>query len=102
MANYRLEALKSWMQNEGVELIVIEDCEERRSASLRYLSGHPSDALFFLHISGATLLVAWDMHLAEIHATADAPGLVQRVSAQPRTGNYRRSPALWPYKRSTH
>ncbi len=72
MANYRLEALVSWMQQEGVELIVIEDCEERRNSSLRYLSGHPSDALFFLHASGASLLVAWDLPLAEIHATADA------------------------------
>lgn len=83
MANYRLHALKSWMEREGVELLVIEDCEERRNAALRYLCGHPSDALFFLHVSGATLLVAWDLPMAELMASADA--LVPY-------GNFQRSP----------
>ncbi len=72
MAKYRLNALKSWMEREGIELLVIEDCEERRNAALRYLCGHPSDALFFLHVSGASLLVPWDLPMAELMATADA------------------------------
>ena len=72
MASYRVNALKSWMEREGIDLVVVEDCEERRSASLRYLCGHPSDGLFFLHSSGASLLVAWDLPMAELLASADA------------------------------
>ena len=93
MANYRLTTLRSWMEKEGVDLLVVEDCEERRNSSLRYLSGHPSDALFFLHSSGASLLVAWDLPLAELLGTADA--LVaynefQRSPARAITGVARR------------
>jgi Xaa-Pro aminopeptidase len=72
MASYRVTALKSWMEREGIDLVVVEDCEERRSASLRYLCGLPSDGLFFLHSSGASLLVAWDLPMAELLASADA------------------------------
>ncbi|WP_319560042.1 Xaa-Pro peptidase family protein [Marispirochaeta sp.] len=72
MANYRLSTLQNWMEQEGIELVVLEDTEGRRNASLRYVCGHPSDALFFFHSSGASLLVAWDLPLAELYGTADA------------------------------
>ena len=93
MANYRIDAVKSWMEREGIDLLVVEDCEERRSASLRYLCGHPSDALFFLHVSGASLLVAWDLPLAELLASADALvsyGDFQRSPVKAITGVARR------------
>ena len=72
MAKYRLNSLQNWMEQEGIDLVVVEDTEGRRNASLRYLCGHPSDAVFFFHSSGASLLVAWDLPLAEIYGTADA------------------------------
>jgi len=39
---------------------------------LRWLSGHPTDALFFTFTSGRTVLVPWDLHMANDRGAADA------------------------------
>lgn len=50
---------------------MFEDTEGRRNPSIRYLSGHPSDALLFVSASGKSVLVPWDINMAHAMAEAD-------------------------------
>jgi Xaa-Pro dipeptidase len=67
----RRKAVSEWMRREGIALAVIEDFEEKRDPALRWLTGHPMDALLFLGASGESVLVPWDIILAERIADAD-------------------------------
>ena len=67
----RQEKIYTWLDSENLDAIVIEDTENRRSPSLRYLCGMPSDALLILSAAGKSILVPWDIHVAEQHGTAD-------------------------------
>lgn len=80
MNNYqpRLEKMWDWMAQEGISLVMLEDTEERRDASIRWLTGHPADALLFLSLipsdSGIirkSLLMPWDSILAKAYSRAD-------------------------------
>ena len=66
----RREKVYSYMEEAGIDLFMIEDTEGRRSPNLRYLSGHPADALLFLS-RGKSFLFPWDAPLAESYADAD-------------------------------
>ncbi len=68
---FRQQQLYSYLREKDCEAGVILDFEGQRNRSLRYLCGHPSDALLFLFASGESLLVPWDVPLAESLATAD-------------------------------
>ncbi|MDR1211678.1 MAG: Xaa-Pro peptidase family protein [Spirochaetaceae bacterium] len=61
-----------WMAQEGIALLMFEDSEQRRDASVRWLSGHPSDALLFLSVSRQALLMPWDVNMASLMAQVDA------------------------------
>jgi Xaa-Pro dipeptidase len=67
----RREVVGEWMRRAGVALVVIEDFEEKRDPALRWLTGHPMDALLFLNAAGESLLVPWDIILASHIADAD-------------------------------
>ncbi|MDR0538889.1 MAG: Xaa-Pro peptidase family protein [Spirochaetaceae bacterium] len=67
----RLEALAGWMRARDIHLLMLSDHESCRDPAIRYLTGHPSDALLFLHNSGKTLLVPWDKEIAALYAHAD-------------------------------
>jgi Xaa-Pro dipeptidase len=67
----RRDRLYAYLDREGIDLYMIEDCEERRNSSLRYLSGHPMDGLLFLQRRGKATLMPWDVSLAERHAAVD-------------------------------
>ena len=60
------------MSEEGIALAMIEDSEKCRNPAIRWLSGHPGDALLFLSASRFSLLVPWDKNMAMLHAEADA------------------------------
>ena len=60
------------MAQDGVSLVMIEDCEGRRNTAIRWLTGQPSDALLFLSVDRRSLLVPWDINMAMLHAEADA------------------------------
>ena len=69
----RLSKIWDWMEKEDISLLVLEDTENRRDQNIRYLTGHPSDALLFLSINGKNaerkaLLAAWDVNLAKLCA----------------------------------
>jgi Xaa-Pro dipeptidase len=50
---------------------VLEDFENSRNQTLRWLSGHPADAIFVAFADGRTVLVPWDVNLANDRAAAD-------------------------------
>ncbi len=52
------------MSRNGIYAAVLEDFEHQRSRMVRWLCGHPMDALLFLFASGKTVLVPWDVNIA--------------------------------------
>jgi Xaa-Pro dipeptidase len=60
------------MDQEGIALAMIEDCEKHRNSAIRWLSGQPGDALLFLSAARRSLLVPWDINMAMLYAEADA------------------------------
>jgi Xaa-Pro dipeptidase len=68
----RLEKIWDWMAQESIALVMFEDCEERRDCTIRWLTGHPGDALLFLSLDRKSLLVPWDVNMAKVYAQADA------------------------------
>jgi len=65
----RLEKVWDWMAKEGVNLVMLEDAEGRRDQNIRWLTGHPADALLFLSQDRKAVLAAWDVNLAKIYAS---------------------------------
>jgi Xaa-Pro dipeptidase len=64
----RQERLLRHLAENDLEAAVLVDLEGNRNPSLRYLCGHPQDALLFVFAAGDTLLLPWDLPLAERHA----------------------------------
>ncbi|MDR1107799.1 MAG: Xaa-Pro peptidase family protein [Spirochaetaceae bacterium] len=79
----RRKRLGEWMAREGVALAVFEDFEGRRDPSLRWLSGHPGDALLFLSADNESFLVAWDFNMARVYAHVDMVIPYGQVDRQP-------------------
>lgn len=65
-----LEKFAEWMTDQKIDVVILEDREETRNSNIRYLTGHPGDALLFIFQSGDTLLLPWDMHMAAKMASA--------------------------------
>jgi Xaa-Pro dipeptidase len=61
----RQARLAAWLARSGTHACVIEDFESQRNPTLRWLCGHPMDALLFVFASGDTVLVPWDVNMAE-------------------------------------
>jgi Xaa-Pro dipeptidase len=57
------------MTQEGISLLMLEDSEARRDQNIRWLTGHPSDALLFLSVEKKAILTAWDVNLAKLYAS---------------------------------
>lgn len=67
----RLKKIWDQMAQEGIALAMFEDSENRRDAAIRWLTGHPGDALLFLSADRKTLLMPWDIILAKAYSRAD-------------------------------
>jgi Xaa-Pro dipeptidase len=67
----RKEKIYNWMAQEGLAMVMLEDTEDRRDASIRWLTGHPMDALLFLTVDRKSLLVPWDLNMAKLMANVD-------------------------------
>ncbi|MDD5834759.1 MAG: Xaa-Pro peptidase family protein [Treponema berlinense] len=61
----RREKLFAFMKENKITAAVFEDTEGRRDLSLRYFTGHPSDALWICSSDGKNTLVPWDENLAK-------------------------------------
>lgn len=57
--------LVTWMARNSIAVVMIEDTEGRRDPALRYFSGHPSDAILFITVTGHAVLCPWDVNMAE-------------------------------------
>ena len=71
------------MSREGINLVMVEDCERHRDPAIRWLSGQPGDALLFLSMDKRSLLVPWDINMAMLHAEADIIFPYQEFGLQP-------------------
>jgi Xaa-Pro dipeptidase len=67
----RKEKIYNWMAMEGLAMVMLEDTEERRDSSIRWLTGHPMDALLFLTVDRKSILVPWDFNMAKLMANVD-------------------------------
>jgi len=71
----RLEKIYAWMAQEGIFLLMLEDSESKRDQNIRWLTGHPGDALLFLSAEKKAILTAWDVNLAKLYA-AQSPVMI--------------------------
>jgi Xaa-Pro dipeptidase len=67
----RQARLTARLAREGVFACVLEDFENARNQALRWLSGHPTDAILIAFADGQTVLVPWDVNLANDRAAVD-------------------------------
>lgn len=61
----RREKLFAFMKENKITAAVFEDTEGRRDLSVRYFTGHSSDALWICSSDGKNVLVPWDENLAK-------------------------------------
>jgi Xaa-Pro dipeptidase len=85
----RVSRVAARLASEGIAAALFEDAEGRRDQAVRYLTGHPADALLVVAADGRSTLVAWDVNLAralaqagEIFAYADFERLPLRALAE--------------------
>jgi len=72
----RLAKIQEWMTGEDISLLMLEDTEGRRDQNIRWLTGHPGDALLFIpreetslkKTNNKAVLAAWDINLARLYA----------------------------------
>ena len=61
----RRTAVTFFMKINQTAVVIIIDNEDHRDPNLRYLTGHPSDAVFILSSNGDNVLIPWDENLAD-------------------------------------
>lgn len=59
------------LKEKNIHLAFFEDTEGRRDPSVRYFTGQPSDALLIITAEGKSILIPWDVNMAQEMATAD-------------------------------
>lgn len=59
------------LKEKKIHIAFFEDTEGRRDHSVRYFTGQPSDALLILTSEGQSLLISWDINMAQQMATVD-------------------------------
>ncbi|MDR2136046.1 MAG: aminopeptidase P family N-terminal domain-containing protein, partial [Treponema sp.] len=79
----RRQKIYDTMAREGIALLAIEDTEGRRNPALRWLCGHPQDALLFLSVDKKSLLVPWDANMALLYSKADVTVPYREFDRQP-------------------
>ncbi|MDX9800254.1 MAG: Xaa-Pro peptidase family protein [Spirochaetia bacterium] len=61
----RQKKTSEYLAEEGITAAVLKDFEGSRNSSVRYLTGHPQDALLFIFSDSPVILLPWDVLLAE-------------------------------------
>ena len=67
----RRKRLADFMKQNNVSAAVFEDSEEHRDASVRYFCGHISDGILIIDSDAKSVLIPWDINLANENAFAD-------------------------------
>lgn len=60
----RVKKVGEYLESHKISVAVFHDSEECRDPNLRYLCGHPSDAVLFVTSRGKAILSPWDENLA--------------------------------------
>ena len=68
----RQKAFSQILRDKKIDVAFFEDTEGRRDPSLRYFTGQPSDALLVLTAEGQSILIPWDVNMAQEMATVDS------------------------------
>ncbi|MDR3338054.1 MAG: Xaa-Pro peptidase family protein [Treponema sp.] len=79
----RRQRLYDKMAQENIALLMFEDAEGRRDPAIRWLTGHPADALLFLSVERKSLLIPWDSNMAVFYAEADTVIPYSQFERQP-------------------
>ena len=75
LAAYNRQRQKTFAQilrEKKIDVAFFEDTEGRRDPSLRYFTGLPTDALLVLTAEGQSILIPWDVNMAQEMATVDS------------------------------
>ena len=67
----RREKVAAFLREKGIAAARFDDFEHLRSPSLRYLSGHPGDAFLVVSADSGSVLVPWDLNMAERLASVE-------------------------------
>ncbi|MEN6296794.1 MAG: Xaa-Pro peptidase family protein [Rectinema sp.] len=67
----RRAGLAAELGRHGLAAVMISDFEHGRDSSLRYLCGQPSDAMLVVDAKGVSVLIAWDINMANRMGDAD-------------------------------
>jgi len=67
----KFESILKFIEEKKIDVLMITDYENSRNVNLQYLSGHPTDATMLINSSGESVLVPWDVPLAEKHSEVD-------------------------------
>ena len=67
----RRKRLADFMKQNNVSAAVFEDSEEHRDASVRNFCGHISDGILIIDSDAKSVLIPWDINLANENAFAD-------------------------------
>ncbi len=67
----RQRAVYAYLNERRLDAAVLADFEGGRDSSVRYLCGHPEGALLVLFARGESLLLPWDVAMAERLASVD-------------------------------
>ncbi|MEE3315052.1 MAG: Xaa-Pro peptidase family protein [Treponema sp.] len=68
----RREKVFAYMREHSIAATIFHDSEDSRDCSVRYLTGHPSDAVLVLTADGKSVLSPWDENLASQKAHASS------------------------------
>ena len=67
----KFESILEFLEEKKIDVLMINDYENSRNVNLQYLSGHPTDATMLINSSGESILLPWDVALAEKHSEVD-------------------------------
>ncbi|NVM17227.1 MAG: aminopeptidase P family protein [Candidatus Lokiarchaeota archaeon] len=67
----KFESVLEFLEEKKIDVLMITDYENSRNINLQYLSGHPTDATIFITSSGESILIPWDVALAEKYSEVD-------------------------------
>ena len=67
----KFESILEFLEEKKIDVLMITDYENSRNVNLQYLSGHPTDATILINSSGESILIPWDVPLAEKHSEVD-------------------------------
>lgn len=67
----KFESILKFLAEKKIDVLMITDYENSRNVNLQYLSGHPTDATILINSSGESILIPWDVPLAEKHSEVD-------------------------------